>query len=104
MAKFFGPVGYSVSTETSPGIWEDLEIEHEYSGDVLRNSRKLTIGNNVNSDISVSNEISIVADPFANENFHNIKYIQYMGIKWVVLNVEVQRPRLILSMGGAYNG
>jgi len=104
MAKFFGPVGYSVSTETAPGVWEDVPVEHVYSGDVLRNSMKLAIGNNVNTDVSVSNDISIVADQFANENFHNIKYILYMGVKWIVSSVEVQRPRLILTMGGVYNG
>jgi len=104
MAKFFGKVGYGIPIEIAIGVWDDGITVKEYSGDVLRNSRKLTIGNNVNSDVNVSNEISIVADPFANENFHAIRYIEYMGTLWTVLNVEVQYPRLILGMGGVYNG
>lgn len=105
MAKFFGKVGYGIQVEVVLGVWEDSIVEKEYSGDILRNSRKLvTASGTLNDDVKVSNEISILADPFANANFHSIKFIEYMGIKWEVDSVEVQYPRLILSMGGVYNG
>ena len=106
MAKFYGKVGYGIPTETSPhsGVWEPAIVEKTYSGDVLRNSRKLAVTTTLNDNISMSNEISIVADPFANENFQSMLYIEYMGALWEVTTVEVQYPRLILEMGGVYNG
>lgn len=105
MAKFYGRVGYGVSTEVMPGVWEDVITDKTYSGDILRNSRKLVIASGtLNDNINMTNEISIVADPFANQNFQSIRYIEYMGTLWKVINVEVQYPRLILGMGGVYNG
>lgn len=104
MAKFYGKVGYGIPTETCPGVWEDVITDKNYYGDVLRNSRKMVVTGTLNDNISMSNEISIVADPFATANFQAIKYIEYMGTLWKVINVEVQYPRLILGMGGVYNG
>lgn len=104
MAKFYGKIGYGVMVETRPGIWEEQITEKDYSGDVLRNSRNLTPSTNLNDNISLSNEISIVADPFANQNFQSIRYVEYMGTLWKVSNVGVQYPRLLLTIGGVYNG
>ena len=103
MAKFFGKVGYGVTEETRPGIWKPAIIEKEYFGDLVRNMHRLENANQVNDNINISNEISIVADPFAYENFHLMKYVTYMGSKWKINSVEVQYPRLILSIGGLYN-
>lgn len=103
MAKFYGPIGYAETVETVPGVWEDKIIERYYHGDVTRNTRRLQSSDKVNDDINISNEISIVADPFAAGNFHNMRYIGFMGAKWKISNVEVQYPRLILSIGGLYN-
>ena len=104
MAKFYGPIGYAELVETKPGVWENHIFERYYRGDVVRNNRRLQTTDQVNDDISISNEISIVADPFANGNFHKILYIGFMGTKWKVSNIEVQYPRLILTLGGVYNG
>ena len=70
---------------------------------MIRNTRKLQGAEKVNDDISIANEISVVADPFACQNFHRMRYIEFMGAKWKVSNVEVQYPRLILTIGGVYN-
>lgn len=104
MAKYYGAVGYATSVEVRPGIWKDEITERKYYGDVIRNNRRLESGEQVNDDINISNEISILADPYANENFHLIKYVEFMGTKWKVSNITVQFPRLILSVGGVYNG
>ena len=104
MAKFHGPIGYGESVETVPGVWEDRNIERNYYGDVIRNTRKLTEGEQVNNDLSVSNSISIVADAYANEHFFAIRYIKWAGTRWTVSDVEVQSPRLLLRLGGIYNG
>lgn len=104
MAKFFGTIGYAVTSETKPGVYEEQIIEREYFGDVNRNIRKLENSEHLNDNINVSNEISIVSDPFANENFYSMRYAEFMGTKWKITNVEVKYPRLILTLGGVYNG
>lgn len=104
MAKFFGAIGYAVTSETKPGVYEEQIIEREYFGDVNRNIRKLENSEHLNDNINVSNEISIVSDPFANENFYSMRYAEFMGTKWKITNVEVKYPRLILTLGGVYNG
>lgn len=103
MAKFYGAVGYAETVETSPGIWEEVITERKYKGDVIRNVRRLENPGQVNDNINVSNEISIVADAFANGNFFSIRYAEFMGAKWKVTSVEVKLPRLILTLGGVYN-
>ena len=104
MNKFYGKIGYSISEETVPGVWVERIVERSYYGDVIRNIRRLQSSENLNDNINVSNEISIVADAFANQNFHSMRYVEYMGTKWKVSSIEVKYPRLILSIGGVYNG
>ena len=105
MAKFFGVVGYSEGTvETKPGVWEERIVEKQYYGDIVRNSRTLQSGEKVNDDLSVGNSISIVADAYANNHFFAIRYVQWAGTLWKVSEVEPQSPRLLLRLGGVYNG
>ena len=105
MARFYGNVGFATVSEIRPGVWEDSMVERPYYGDIIRNSRRHESGQDkVLDDINISNEFSIIADAFANENFHHKKYVEFMGVLWKVTTVAVQRPRLILSTGGVYNG
>lgn len=103
MAKYFGVIGYEVTEEVEPGIYVESFIEKQYYGDIIRNSRRLQDANKVNPDVTISNQFSIVADPFANNHFHEMRYIEYMGTKWKITDIEVEYPRLILSVGGIYN-
>lgn len=102
--KFAGMVGYEILSETRPGVWLPEITERKYRGDVNRVSRRLQSGEKVNDDITISNEIEILADAFAFENFQNIKYVTWMGTKWKVNTITVEPPRLILEIGGVYNG
>lgn len=104
MAKFYGKIGYIDTVESEPGYWEEKAIERDYYGDITRNTSRYQNGGQVNDDIVINNILSIVADPYANENFRHIRYIKWMGTKWKVTNAEVQYPRLILTLGGVYNG
>lgn len=106
MAKFFGAIGYSFGTkQATPGVWIDDIVEKNYYGDVLRNTRRLESGENLNDNLRVDNLISIVADAYAYENFFAIRYISWMGALWKVASVDAsQRPRLVLTIGGVYNG
>ena len=106
--KFYGIVGYCESVEETgdrEGNWVDRCTERKYYGDVLRNTRKWDSNqDSINDDLNINNSFSIVADAYAYEHFYAMKYIRWMGAYWKVTNVEVQRPRLILTIGGVYNG
>lgn len=104
MAKFYGTIGYVKTVETEPGMWEEQKTERQYYGELVKNARRLESSGGVNDNINISNEVSIVADPYAYENFHAMRYIKFMGAKWKISNVEVRYPRLILTIGGVYNG
>ena len=104
MPKFFGKIGYSESKETSPGVWVDGIVEREYYGDVVRNSSSWRTADKLNDDISINNSISILADPYAMNAFHKMRYVNFMGANWKITNVEVEFPRIILTLGGVYNG
>ena len=103
MAKFYGVIGYSETKETKSGVWKECVTEKNYYGDVLQFNRRLETSDNLNDNLNINNKISIIADPFAYENFRLIRYIKWMGSKWKITNVEVQYPRLILTIGGIYN-
>lgn len=103
MARFYGMVGYGEPYESEPGVWEDRIVEVPYQGDVQRSHRKLE-GTEVLQDVQVLNAISIVADERAMAHFFRIKYVIWQDVYWIVASVEVQAPRLILTLGGVYNG
>lgn len=102
MAKFYGSIGYANTVETRPGVWEEQITERQYYGDWIRNSRRLQSADQLNDNITISDELSIVADPYAINNFHSMRYVEYMGAKWKISNVEVKYPRLILTPGGLH--
>ena len=104
MARYYGAIGYAESVKTSPGVYKDKITERVYSGELIKNTRRLQSSDKVNDDINISNQISIVADPYAYQNFHSIRYAEFMGTKWKVTDIEVQYPRLIMTLGGEYNG
>lgn len=103
MARYHGYVGYAIDVEAYPGVWEEQISEHEYFGDVLKNRINMQQGSVVNAKITISNSISIIADPFAFEHVYAMRYVTYLGKKWSILNVSIERPRLILTLGGLYN-
>lgn len=103
MTKWYGIVGYAESVKIAPGVWDTKITERQYYGDVIRNLRRLENGEHLNDDINVNNLISIVADEYAYQNFQGIQYVEFMNSLWKVTSVEVQHPRLILTIGGVYN-
>lgn len=103
MAKFYGKIGYLATVETAPDVWSEQIVERIYKGDVIRNQRRYQISENIHDDVIVNNSISIVADDYAYKNAFAIKYVQWMGNLWKVTSCEIQRPRIILNLGGLYN-
>lgn len=105
MSKWYGKIGYAETVETEPGVWDEEITERAYYGDTFRNTRLLQSNSDgTNDNINIANQISIVADPYANDHIYAMRYIEFQNAKWRVTNVEVQERRLILTVGGLYNG
>ena len=106
MAKFYGNIGFGTEVEepVGSGNWILDVVVRPYYGDVHKNSRRLQSIGQLNDDITITNEISIIADQFAYEHFSTIRYVEFMGTKWKIGNATVEHPRLILTLGGVYNG
>lgn len=105
MAKFYGKIGFASTEEQSdePGIWSGI-VERNYYGDVMRTTKRNEGSDKINDDITIQNELSVLADPFAMNHFSDIRYVEFMGTKWYVSGVEIKFPRLILTTGSVYNG
>lgn len=103
MGKYYGQIGYATSVESSPGVWTDEIVERSYYGDITRSIRRNEPSSYVNDDINLSNDISIIADPYAYDNYDSMIYATVRGTKWKIQSVEEQRPRLLLTLGGKYN-
>lgn len=104
MAKFYGMVGYIDTQETAPGVYTEVKTERYYYGDINRITKRYETAESLNDNLVINNEISIVADSFAYENFHAIRYVEWNNTLWKVKSVEVMHPRLKLNLGGVYNG
>ena len=104
MAKYHGKVGFVTIQEKTPGVDVEVPVEREYFGDVYRNTKRWSKGTDINPDLTINNQISIVADQYARDNLYAIRYVSWMGTRWSISNVDVQHPRLILTIGEVYNG
>ena len=102
--KYCGVIGFAETVETAPSVWEESIVERNYYGDVSRVIQKMQAGEGLNDNITFSNSISIVADPFLRDNIQQIRYVTWLNSKWKISNVQVSYPRLILEIGGVYNG
>lgn len=102
--KYCGMIGFADTVETAKDVWTEIITERMYYGDVVKNTKRYDTTENLNDDINIRNNFSIIADPFAYDHFFNMRYIHWMGSRWKITNIEVQRPRLVLTVGGVYNG
>lgn len=102
--RFYGNIGFVETKETSPGVWTPVITERPYYGNVIRNSRRWEQRDKINDDVTIQNQISVIADQFCYTNLQAMKYVVWLGQKWSITDVEIERPRLTLSIGGVYNG
>lgn len=103
MAKYYGTIGYAIDEKIKPGLWEKKITERKYYGELTKSSYRMQTADKVNDNLTFSNTISIISDPFANNNFKAMVYVEFQGTKWKITNVEISYPRLILTIGGVYN-
>ncbi len=106
MSRFFGPIGFVIMIEEpeDSGIWVEIPKEKNYRGEISKNSRRWDNGDQLNKNLNINNTISIVADPYISNHLMEIRYIKWLGSYWEINSVDVQTPRLVLSIGGVYNG
>lgn len=103
MSKYYGSVGYTETVETRPGVWAEQVTVKNYKMDILRRNMRWQNSGNLNDDKVISNEVSLIADPYALEHLGNIRYVSFLGSKWKVTSIELDAPRIKLSIGGVYN-
>lgn len=104
MSKFYGKIGYVGLQETDPGVYEEFSESRPYYGDVLWSSRRWDRDSDVHDELTLANKISVLVDPYAYEHLQDIKWVEYKNSKWRVTNIEDQYPRIVLTLGGVYNG
>lgn len=103
MNKFYGKIGFVRTVETAPDVWADDSKESYYYGDVVKNSRSYQSAEGLNDNFLVTNTISILADDYAYNHSHEMRYIEYLGVLWKITSIDIQRPRIKITMGGVYN-
>lgn len=102
--RYYGKVGYAMSIEKAPSVYVNEIVERPYYGDVIKLRSKWSGSEKRNEDLEIGHQLSIVADAFATENFSTIVYAEFMGTLWKVVGIDVEHPRLTLTLGGVYNG
>lgn len=102
MAKFYGNIGFAVQVETSPGIYEDVIEDRSYKGDVISNSRRWDNSESINDNFVVQNRFSIVSDAFLYSHIPAMRYLEYLGSKFKIVSVNIDRPRVEITVGGVY--
>jgi hypothetical protein len=103
MAKFHGKIGFAQSEKTAPGVFSNVFVEKNYTGDVITNTRRWEPSTNLNDNLAINNRFSIVGNAYAYDNISTMRYLKYMGTAWKIVNFEILRPRIILTIGEVYN-
>lgn len=105
MGKYYGLVGFAYQVDDEvPGVVSEKLVERPYYGEVIRNARRAQSGDKMNDDLTVSNQISLLLDPYLIDNYYRIRCLTFMGARWKVTNIEMRYPRIIVDIGGLYNG
>ena len=104
MSKYYGEIGVRVTSfNDATGLTETTIKRINRSGDVGRRYRSLNTSDKIIDDVDVSNQITILADPFFMTHYSDIVYVTWHGVKWKAKTIEVQEPNLIIGIGGVYN-
>lgn len=106
MARFIGQVGFAITEETRPSIYEEVYKERTYKGDVVRRSRQWSPSEHLNDNVQITNDISIIADSFAILNLGVMRYVHWLNQDFEInsASLDTERHRITLSLGGVFNG
>lgn len=101
--RYHGNIGFATTVETAPSVYSEVIVPRSYSGDLIRSYRKIDNSAVINSSVTISNELSIVADKYAYDHISDIRYAEFSNQKWNVISIDIQPPRMILTIGSVYN-
>lgn len=105
-SRFHCKIGFFIDpVETEPGIWTPVVVEKPYYGETVKMGWNYSqIQDSTNTDIKISNTVSIVMDTYCSHNYPKIAYVIIDGIKWSVSSInDIEYPRLKFTLGGLYN-
>lgn len=102
--RYSGKFGFAESTETAPGVMEDVITERDYIGDVVQRTETLSVNDSVLPQYRTTTSVSVLSDGVLAETYKNLRYISYMGSNWSVSSAVFQFPRLVVYIGDIYNG
>lgn len=104
MGRFCGAIGFAETVEQSPGVYVPKVTERTYHGDIIaRRVRLEETSETTNTNFTLNNDISIVADKFAKENLGFMQYVVLYGTKWKITSATIEYPRIKLTIGGMFN-
>lgn len=103
MAKCSGKIGFALTVETSPGVFEERIVEKPYKGNITQLNAHVEDENSINSNFRINNNISVVANKYFLENLGHMRYVTYKGLPFKITSFQVIPPRLIFSLGSVYN-
>ena len=102
MSRFSGKLGFVMTSETEEGVWLEDFVELPVKGTI----RSLYVRNDnsasVNTNLRLTNEISILMDTKIETYLKTLKYVIWKGSKWEVQSIGVNYPRLNINLGGLY--
>lgn len=102
MSRFSGKLGFVMTRETEEGVWFEDVVEIPVKGTI----RSLWVRNDnnasVNTDLRLTNEISVLMDTKIKTHLETLKYVVWKGSKWEVQSIGVNYPRLTINLGGLY--
>lgn len=107
MAKYSGKLGLVYpDAETAPGIWAPEKVEEvSVKGDTLNLSKSYSPSSqSINDDLTLSKRVSIIASSDLIADTASMRYLTYLGQRWKIVEIDFQRPRLIFTLGGIWNG
>ena len=106
MARFYGKVGFIRTVNDGTGRFVEEEVVRYYKGDVNNNVRRYNPQNDVsaNDDLALNDNVSILADAYAAENYMAMQWIEFDNVRWRITSVTKEYPRITIFFGGVWNG
>lgn len=102
MSRFSGKLGFVITHETEEGVWLENVVELQVKGTI----RSLYVRNDnsasANTNLRLTNEISILMDTKIETYLETLKYVVWKGSKWEVQSIGVNYPRMTINLGGLY--
>ena len=94
--KFSGEAGFRLKdVEVEPDVFEPKLVSKIIKGGCRsdrygrQNGDKSTIDN-----ITITNQLSIVANQFLMKHIANLLYVKFQGVKWKVVSYNIKAPRI----------